>query len=510
MPVHSLEIENFKSYGGSQRIGPFNNFTCVIGPNGSGKSNLMDAISFVLGVQSKALRSQQLQDLIYREPGADEQAKKRFGACVTLHYRVTQQEEEDLESDSEMPDNDTTTKNNDNEEKTPPRRRGRRRKATPPSKDDDPEEGGSDGEENIEGRIIRFGRSISPAGVGEYHLDGKRVTWTVYERALFKLGVLVQARNFLVFQGDVEALARKTPTQLAQLFDVLSGSASYKDQYEAAFQEQQEKQQATVLQWQTQKGLRQEKKLLKQQKTEAERFQSLQEEKRDTQTQSYLWQLWQMNNEIDQRQEQLSEAQERVAALKEEQEQAAIAVKESKKGLSTLRRNLGQRQEDDLVRISTVFDNKEPALVAAKAEQADLDKKLQLDEKALKKAIKKADSHKDEIQKIEDDLEKDKEDLKVLEEEYERVKEAATRVKWTQDQEEEYEQVKRQAKAASAQHVTKLQQDTNKLKSLETSVSNTQHNLEQTRKQLRVKEAKAQELKERVDKLTKVRFFFGR
>lgn len=51
---------------GHQTIGPFMNFTSVIGPNGAGKSNLMDAISFVLGVKSAQLRSAQLKDLVYR------------------------------------------------------------------------------------------------------------------------------------------------------------------------------------------------------------------------------------------------------------------------------------------------------------------------------------------------------------------------------------------------------------------------------------------------------------
>lgn len=51
-----LEVENFKSYKGRQDIGPFHSFTAVIGPNGSGKSNLMDAISFVLGVKGAQLR----------------------------------------------------------------------------------------------------------------------------------------------------------------------------------------------------------------------------------------------------------------------------------------------------------------------------------------------------------------------------------------------------------------------------------------------------------------------
>jgi structural maintenance of chromosome 1 len=66
MPLVRIEVCDFKSYRGHQVIGPFRNFTSVIGPNGAGKSNLMDAISFVLGVKSAQLRSSQLRDLVYR------------------------------------------------------------------------------------------------------------------------------------------------------------------------------------------------------------------------------------------------------------------------------------------------------------------------------------------------------------------------------------------------------------------------------------------------------------
>src|SRR5688572_9225707 len=82
MPLKRIEVCDFKSYrydtpnlserwliefgSGHQTIGPFTNFTSVIGPNGAGKSNLMDAISFVLGVKSAQLRSAQLKDLVYR------------------------------------------------------------------------------------------------------------------------------------------------------------------------------------------------------------------------------------------------------------------------------------------------------------------------------------------------------------------------------------------------------------------------------------------------------------
>eukprot|EP00913_Durusdinium_trenchii_P020842 g19581.t1 len=63
--VHEIIVENFKSYQGKVKIGPFRKFTCIIGPNGAGKSNLMDAISFVLGVQARQLRGERARDLVY-------------------------------------------------------------------------------------------------------------------------------------------------------------------------------------------------------------------------------------------------------------------------------------------------------------------------------------------------------------------------------------------------------------------------------------------------------------
>lgn len=62
--VVRLEVQDFKSYRGTTVIGPFHDFTTIIGPNGSGKSNVMDAISFVLGVRTAHLRGS-LSELLY-------------------------------------------------------------------------------------------------------------------------------------------------------------------------------------------------------------------------------------------------------------------------------------------------------------------------------------------------------------------------------------------------------------------------------------------------------------
>jgi structural maintenance of chromosome 1 len=78
-----IELDNFKSYKGSVRIGPFKSFTAIIGPNGSGKSNLMDAISFVLGETTKNLRVKKLSDLIHGAPIGKPVANK---ATVSFVY----------------------------------------------------------------------------------------------------------------------------------------------------------------------------------------------------------------------------------------------------------------------------------------------------------------------------------------------------------------------------------------------------------------------------------------
>lgn len=64
MKLHSIELENFKSYSGKHTVGPFDDFSCIIGPNGSGKSNVMDAVCFVLSINSSFLRAATLVDLI--------------------------------------------------------------------------------------------------------------------------------------------------------------------------------------------------------------------------------------------------------------------------------------------------------------------------------------------------------------------------------------------------------------------------------------------------------------
>lgn len=156
--IDRLEVENFKSYRGHQNIGPFKDFTAIVGPNGSGKSNLMDAISFVLGVRSSHLRGS-LRELLYSNSETPDQAKPRRG-YVKLVY-VTDAGEE-----------------------------------------------------------VHFCRVIQPSSAeatatysSVYKINDRVVSWDAYCKKLAGYGILVKVRNFLVFQvGFVADIAEASST----------------------------------------------------------------------------------------------------------------------------------------------------------------------------------------------------------------------------------------------------------------------------------------------------------
>ena len=61
--IESLELENFKSFYGYRRIGPFTTTNAIVGANGAGKSNILDAITFVFGDNARNTRAGNLQVL---------------------------------------------------------------------------------------------------------------------------------------------------------------------------------------------------------------------------------------------------------------------------------------------------------------------------------------------------------------------------------------------------------------------------------------------------------------
>ncbi|CAI5707450.1 unnamed protein product [Peronospora effusa] len=306
--IARLELKNFKSYGGNHVIGPFHRFTAVVGPNGSGKSNLMDAISFVLGVQSRQLRSNQLRDLIHRSPTDDATATER-SAFVTLVY--------ELAPDETPPDLSTQTQ--------------------------------TQTQTQIQTQQeIHFSRLLSEKGIGSYRINGHDVSAEKYQNQLKEIGILVKARNFLVFQGDVESIASKSPTELTKLFEQISMSDELKNEYERLLEEKNVAEENTIFAYKRKKGLVAEKRLVKEQKEEAEQFRQKLEAVNNLRVEHYLWQLFQVEDDMKQREETVKHYQEAGLICSKKEDAVAQVYHEKKKELGAtfreVKANRGQIQ----------------------------------------------------------------------------------------------------------------------------------------------------------------------
>jgi len=130
----------------------------------------------------------------------------------------------------------------------------------------------------IYSRATHF-NSISTTGASEYKLNNKTVTYNAYSLALTSHNILIKARNFLVFQGDVEAVASQSPQALSKLVDQISGSLELKTEYEKCKEEMEKATERATENFGKRRGIAGEIKTYKEQKGEAEKFEGLVQER---------------------------------------------------------------------------------------------------------------------------------------------------------------------------------------------------------------------------------------
>ncbi|KAL7543841.1 hypothetical protein ACHAXR_013280 [Thalassiosira sp. AJA248-18] len=431
MPVTYLELENFKSYAGVQRIGPFFNFSCVIGPNGSGKSNLMDAMSFVLGVQSRDLRSSQMKDLIFRPPGSARD--ENLTAKASLVY---------VEPDKKKGD---ATSNTDEEEEgeSPEKKAAKKSRLS---------------QKMPMGKTIIFSRLITSKGTGEYQVNGKSVTFKQYEAKLASIGVLLKARNFLVFQGDVETMARKNPKQLVEMFENISGSSELKEEYEVALRAKEEAEQRTIFAFNKTKEHKSERRVLKEQKEEAERFHSLLQQRTALKTNHFLWLLFHIHSDVQLRETAVTELQESLS-----EHQVVVAEKEGllKKAKKEASKARSQSSAKDKLRIKleAEVDKLQPSVIESSEAIAALKKRVASDTKAVTRIEKEKTTHSDKLAVLEEEIEEYQSKEEELQNEYDQLKQSESGGigSLTEEQEVQYEKIRDAAAVASAPPRRKLQ-----------------------------------------------------
>ncbi|KAJ6221553.1 hypothetical protein RDWZM_000098 [Blomia tropicalis] len=345
-------VENFKSYQGRQRIGPLKQFTAVIGPNGSGKSNFMDAISFVLGEKTANLRVRKLSELIH---GASIGRPVSNSASVQLIYR----------------DQET-------------------------------------------GRVTNFTRLVQGSS-SEYRIDEAVATKQEYNDRLEKLGINIKAKNFLVYQGAVESIAMKNPKEITSLFEEISRSNEYKDDYVNKKVLMDRSEETLHHMYMKKKGIAAEKKEAQGEINEAKKYQNLKEE--------------------------LSRRGELDKNLKNK-EKIDNDVREKRSNLARITKEL-QNIDRRIRDVELNLNKKRPTYIKAKENASHIEKKLETAKKSKTAAVKAHSNHQNTIKELEEELAKIIEKQEEFEAKVEKEKEMfKVNVELEESQRNEYNRLK--------------------------------------------------------------------
>lgn len=365
--LNRLELFNFKSYKGHHTL-LFGDsyFTSIIGPNGSGKSNSMDAISFVLGIKSSHLRSAHLKDLVYRG-------------------RVLKTSK--INDDGSAATNGTTQASDDKASRGDPKTAW----VMAVYEDDS-------GEEH------RWKRSITNQGASEYRINDRSVTAQQYNAALESENILIKARNFLVFQGDVEAIASQSPQDLTRLIEHISGSLEYKQEYETLQAAAEQAVENQNFQLHRRRGINSEIKQYREQKREADNFQKKMDEKDAAIVTQCLWKLFHFQKAMDESSAAIHSHHEDLKELRRNVESYEGQLEAARREQISVSRRVG-RVDREIRQKERSIEDRENALVPFDEKIHESAQQVDRLQSQSQKVAKERDEQADIVQKVQHDVE---------------------------------------------------------------------------------------------------------
>ncbi|XP_064592736.1 structural maintenance of chromosomes protein 1B [Zonotrichia leucophrys gambelii] len=390
-----LVVKDFKSWRGQQVIGPFMRFNCIIGPNGSGKSNIMDAVSFVMCEKTSNLRVKSVRELIH---GAHVGKPVSSTASVKIVYCE------------------------------------------------------EDGEEKTFSRVIR-------GSCSEFLFNDKSVSRSAYISELEKIGILVKARNCLIFQGTVESIAMKKPKERTQLFEQISNSWEYAEDYEQKKKKMQQAEEDAQFNYNKKKSVAAERKQARIEKEEAEHYQMLIKELDEERIQLQLFQLYHNGKQISFLKNNLDEKNMEAHIKKEALSTAEDSFKVKKKMFGILNRDQ-QHMEKEMKTLEASLIQQRPLYIKAKENTSYQIKKVEMSKRSLRDKEKACDKEKQNIKELEMELSDIEKAWRAFEEKTEEERmERAEDIELGESQLERYKELKEVARkkvATLAQQLEKL------------------------------------------------------
>ncbi len=199
-------------------------------------------------------------------------------------------------------------------------------------------------------------------------MNGKVATFADYSSFLEGQNILIQARNFLVFQGDVEAIASKSPKDLTKLIEKISGSEELRDEYERLKDAMDKATEASTYAFNKKRSLTNEIKAVQDQKDDAFRYEQLVLQRMDLISEQIMWRLFHIEAAANDHVKSIEALQKQVKAAEKENEAHENAVKEQRKAVARVQKEQ-LALEKQLKRAQSEVDTGAP-------ESLELDEKL--------------------------------------------------------------------------------------------------------------------------------------
>ncbi|NXL67906.1 SMC1A protein, partial [Chordeiles acutipennis] len=331
-----------------------------------GKSNLMDAISFVLGEKTSNLRVKTLRDLIHGAPVGKPAASRAF---VSMVY-------------SEEGAEDRTFA-----------------RVIVGMRWGDTCFGGS----RFRGEHFDTPKFLNVGSSSEYKINNRVVQLSEYSEELEKLGILIKARNFLVFQGAVESIAMKNPKERTALFEEISRSGELAQEYDKRKKEMVKAEEDTQFNYHRKKNIAAERKEAKQEKEEADRYQRLKDEVVRAQVQLQLFKLYHNEAEIEKLNKELGLKNREIDKDKKRMDRVEDELKDRKKELGKMMREQ-QQIEKEIKEKDSELNQKRPQYIKAKENTSHKIKKLEAAKKSLQNAQKQYKKRKGDMDELEKEM----------------------------------------------------------------------------------------------------------
>jgi structural maintenance of chromosome 1 len=342
----------------------------------------MDAISFVLGIRSSQLRSTHLKDLVYRGRVLKTSKINDDGSAAAP---ITNGH---ANGDADGSDEETQS-------------------SQKPARNDPKSAWVMAVYEDDAGDEQKWKRTITSQGASEYRINDRTVTQVQYNDALEAENILIKARNFLVFQGDVEQIASQSPKDLTKLIELVSGSLEYKAEYERLQEEAEQAAENQNYNLHRRRGINSEIKQYQEQKKEAEAFQNKQDERDGAIVQHILWKLYHFQRvmeessaSIEEHQQNLKEYRRGVEKYQTQLEEAKLASSEVAKRVAKVERSIKKKEKE--------ADEKESSLVP-------IDEKIGLTKTQIEKLNKRLEVLSNERAENESKIKDEKKQLGLVE-----------------------------------------------------------------------------------------------